>query len=54
VAEHFLYANRPSFRVKKMVLILMFEQIPAQTRIQPGSKHGVLDRCSQARNQCPR
>jgi hypothetical protein len=54
VAEHFPHANRPSFRVKKMVLILML-------RANPGANLnslwldviscGVLDGCSQARNQ---
>jgi hypothetical protein len=55
VAEHFPHANRPSLRVKKMVLILIL-------RANSGANlnslwltvpRGVLDGCSRARNQRP-
>jgi hypothetical protein len=57
VAEHFPHANRSSFRVKKMVLILMLRANPGAN---PNSLWlemvpcGVLDGCSQPRNQRPR
>jgi hypothetical protein len=56
LTEHFPHANRPWFRVKKMVLIL---DIESEFRRKPefalarSDPSGVLDGCSQPRNQRP-
>jgi hypothetical protein len=54
VAEHFPRANRPSFRVEKIVLILL---VRTNSGANPNSLRlipcGVLDVCSRPRNQRP-
>jgi hypothetical protein len=55
VAEHFPHANRSSFRVKKMVLILILKANSGANLISLWLDFpcGVLDGCLQPRNQRP-
>jgi hypothetical protein len=55
VAEHFPRANRSSFRVKKMTLFLTVKANPGASLNSLWLKmpRGVLDGCSQPRNQRP-
>jgi hypothetical protein len=55
VAAHFPHANRPSFRVKKMVLFLILRADSGANlnSLWLDLTRGVLDGCSLPRNQRP-